>query len=122
MNTDFDALPSLPLCSPAERYTYHVVSSAAPMGGAKFGVYKRVAVVEVDHHERPIGFVPERIAAARGVKVVWIRDRCSVGTTDACAYRVALRSAERAAADARNDRAEDAARDAGEIVEISRAG
>ena len=108
-----------PLCSLAQRYTYHVVSSAASMPNKCRGVYKRVAVIEVDHHERPLGTGPTRIADEIGVGVVATWERLNVGTTDACAYRVALREAAEVADDCRAKRAREAAEDAGEVVSIT---
>lgn len=90
---DRNALPSLPLCSERERYTYHVISSAAPMPSSCKGVYKRVAVLRVDHHERPIGYKPERIAEVRGVEIIDTWERLNVGSTERCAYRRALADA-----------------------------
>lgn len=92
-----------PLAPITARYTYHVVSSAACMPNSCWGVYRRVAVLEVDHHERP-GHTPTRIADVRGVRVVATWERLNVGTTDACAYRVALRDAEACAERLRSER------------------
>lgn len=105
------------LCPLSQRYTYHVLTAAACMPASnKFGVYKRVAVVEVDHHERPIGFVPERIADCRGVRVMQLHDRLNVGTTEACAYGRALAQADERAEQLRTTRAREAAIDSGEVV------
>lgn len=87
------ALPSLPLCPEQARYTYHVLTAAAQMSGSCRGVYKRVAVVKVDHHEHPAGFVPKTIREGRGVEIVRAWERLSVGKTERCAYQIALRHA-----------------------------
>lgn len=104
------SLPTIPLCSPEARYTYHVVASAACMpASCKFGVYRRVAVIEVDHHERPLGYVPERVADLRGVRITWLADRLNVGKTADCAYNRALIEARAFANTARMQRVFDCA-------------
>lgn len=103
-----------PLCSLFARYSYHVVTSAACMpASCKFGIYKRVAIVEVDHHERPSDYVPERIVDLRGVRVAALWDRLNVGLTEQCAYRRALVEAESMAAELRQQRLVEASQDAG---------
>ena len=99
-----------PLVPVTDRYTYHVLTAAAKMPGKCRGVYKRVAVLRVDHHEREVGFVPKTIREMRGVEVVRTWERCNVGKTNACAYKVALCEAEQfAAAECRTEAQEQAA-------------
>ena len=86
-------LPSLPLCPEAERYSYHLVVSSACMPNSCWGVYKRIAVLRIDHHERPAGFMPVIIRETRGVKIERLWDKLHVGKTDHCAFKVALRKA-----------------------------
>lgn len=90
-----------PLAAPAERYTYHLLVSSAQMPNSCKGVYKRIAILRVDHHERPIGFVPKTIREMRGVEIVRTWERLNVGTTERCAYKLALREAETALAELR---------------------
>ncbi len=86
-------LPSLPLCPASERYSYHVVVSSASMPSSCRGVYKRIAVLKVDHHEHPAGFVPKTIRELRGVTIERTWEKLAVGKTERCAYRVALAAA-----------------------------
>ena len=70
-----------------------VMSAAACMPGSCWGIYKRVAVVELDPE-----FVgtPKMISAhARGCKkVVRTWERRNVGLTERCAYQKALAEAQ----------------------------
>jgi hypothetical protein len=84
------ALPSLPLCPTSARYTYHVVVSAAQMPNTCKGVYKRIAVLRVDRHERPVDWTPQTIRACRGVEIVETWERLNVGLTERCAFKRAL--------------------------------
>jgi hypothetical protein len=97
--TNLHALPSLPLCPEAERYSYHIVVSSACMPNSCWGVYKRVALVRIDHHERVSGFMPKVIREGRGIKIERVWDKLNVGTTDRCAFKVALREATELLAD-----------------------
>lgn len=74
---------------------YVVKTAAAQMPGSCWGVYRRVAVLEVER-----GTVPAMISErARGVvRVVETWEKLNVGKTERCAYRVALREAEELAA------------------------
>jgi hypothetical protein len=71
--------------------SYIVMSSAAKMPGSCKGVYKRVAVMEVEPGAEP-KMISER---AKGViRVVQTWENLNVGKTDKCAYSRALRVAE----------------------------
>lgn len=76
---------------------YIVLTAAAQMPSSnKFGVYRRVAVIELDGSGVQPKMISER---ARGVtRIVETWERLSVGTTERCAYRVALAKAEALAA------------------------
>ena len=90
-----------PLPSPADRYSFHLLIAAANMGSSCKGVYKRIAILRVDHHEREIGYVPKTIRAVRGVEIVRTWERLNVGKTERCAYKVALAEAQQALTDMR---------------------
>lgn len=92
-------LPALPLCPPADRYTYHVVVSACTPAARCMGVYRRVAVLRVDHHERPAGYAPKTIREIRGVKICALWDKVSVGKTERSAFFRALSAAQSLRAD-----------------------
>ena len=105
-------LPSAPLCAPIDRYTYHVIASAARMPASCWGRYGRVAIVRVDHHERPLGYVPERIVNLRGVRVVSDEDRLSRSSENSgAAFARALGSAHEAAENMRQLRRSHASRE-----------
>ena len=105
---------STALCPPAARYSYHVVTSAAPMPAKCWGAYQRVGLVEVDHHELPAGYTPSRIADVHGCRIIQTWERCNVGSTSACAVERAKAEARELADAHRIYRAEQAAEDAGE--------
>lgn len=72
---------------------FHIMTSAAQTKGkAKMGRYKNVAVVEIeDGHEMP------RMISTRAkglVRIVRYWPSCSVGTTERCAYAIAMREAQ----------------------------
>lgn len=92
----------------SDRYTFHVLVSSAKMPNTCKGVYKRVAVLRVDHHEREPGFVPKTIREMRGVEIAKTWEKLNVGKTEACAYRVALAEAETYAAECRRDAEQEA--------------
>ena len=94
-------IATTPLVSPAARYSYHMLISAAQMPSSSRGVYKRIAILRVDHHERPIDFAPKTIRELRGVEIVQLWDRLNVGTSDRCAFKVAEREALAALAELR---------------------
>ena len=74
-----------------------VMTAAANMGSKCKGVYKRVAVVELEEGttERP-KMISDR---AKGIKrIVSLADKLNVGKTEKCAFAVALRDAEQMAA------------------------
>lgn len=80
---------------------YVVMSSSANMPNSCWGVYRRVAVVEIDPEALPAGReTPYAISPHyRGVvRIVRTWERLNVGRTDACAYRVAFAEAESLAA------------------------
>ena len=99
------------LCPLASRYTYHVVVSAASMPSKCMGIYQRFGLIEVDHHERPIGYTPERIADTHGCKIIETWERSHVGTTEACAVERAKAEAQRMANELIGRRALEAAAD-----------
>ena len=76
--------------------TYVIRTSAAHMPNSCKGVYRRVAVLEVED-----GVVPKMISPrAKGVRrVVRTWERLNVGSTERCAYRIALAQAEALAAE-----------------------
>lgn len=90
---DANALPALPLCPPDQRYTYHLLDKSAPFAG-RFGRYRRLAVVRVDHHERLEGYVPPTIRDTRGVNVLKTWDDLSWGKTARSEYGAALLDAQ----------------------------
>lgn len=73
-----------------------VKTAAACMPSSCWGNYGKVAVLEIDPSLVPDGG-PKMISThARGVvAVVHVWDRLNVGTTDSCAFRRALTSAEK---------------------------
>lgn len=78
---------------------YIVADAAAQMPQSCWGVYRRVAILEVDQGLESVAMISFR---ARGVvRVVRTWERLHVGSTERCAYRLALREAE-AEADALN--------------------
>ena len=84
---------------------YMVMTASAKMPNSCWGVYRRCAVVQVDMDALPEGrVVPAMISErARGVVcIVETWESLNCGTTDRCAYAVALREAE-ALADELND-------------------
>lgn len=69
---------------------YIVKTSAARMPSTVKARYRHVAVMEVDPDTVPSMISPR----ARGVRrIIQTWDRCHVGQTDRCAYRVALAEA-----------------------------
>lgn len=71
--------------------THYIVQTASTRCAAKFGIYRKVAVLEVEEGLEQVSMISER---ARGcVRVVDMWDRLNVGKTSACAYRVALAEA-----------------------------
>jgi hypothetical protein len=84
-----------PTPTPAPRF---VVLTASARCSAKYGIYRRVAVVEAYGVSSPdqIKMISSR---ARGVlRVVKTWERLNVGRTEKCAYRRALNAAEELAA------------------------
>ena len=69
-----------------------IKSSKAKMPGTCWGVYARIAVLEVDADVDTVSMISER---ARGVhRIVRTWESLNVGTTDRCAYARALAVAE----------------------------
>jgi hypothetical protein len=82
--------------------SYIVKCSAAKMPGTCWGIYRRIAVLEVEDGVESVAMISPR---ARGcVRVVQTWERLNVGTTDRCAYQRAMVEAEDLA-DALNDAA-----------------
>lgn len=79
--------------------TEFVVMSASTKCAAKFGIYKKVAIVEVRKDWLTAG-KPERIdeRALGVVSIAWERDRLNYGSTSACAFDRALAEAHELAA------------------------
>ena len=102
-----------PLCPVSSRYSYHVVTSAAQMPNSCRGVYQRIGLLEVDHHEQPVDYVPTRIAEINGLRIVATWEGCNVGKTEACAAAKAKRDAAAMADECRQLRAVEAAADTG---------
>jgi hypothetical protein len=75
--------------------TFVVLDKAAKMPGTCWGIYRRVAVLEVTQ-----GAIPAMISRrARGVvRVVATWERCNVGKTDRCAFSKARAEARALAA------------------------
>lgn len=71
---------------------YIVRVSSAQMPSQCKGVYKKVAVVEVEMGVQQISMISTR---AKGVvRIVSERDKLHVGKTERCAFAIALREAE----------------------------
>jgi len=79
--------------------TEFVVMSASTRCAAKFGIYKKVAILEVRKGWLVDG-KPERIdpRALGVVSIAWERDRLNYGSTSACAFDRALAEAHELAA------------------------
>ena len=79
--------------------TEFVVMSASTKCPAKFGIYKKVAILEVRKGWLVDG-KPERIdtRALGVVRIAWERDRLNYGSTSACAFDRALAEAHELAA------------------------
>jgi hypothetical protein len=71
--------------------TFIIKDSSAKMPSSCKGIYRRVAVLEMEPGAPPPSMISER---ARGVvRIVRIWDKLSVGKTDRCSYRAALAEA-----------------------------
>jgi hypothetical protein len=79
---------------------YIVMTASAQMPSSCRGVYKRVAVVELNTDYIDKGIRPLMISpTAQGVRrIVETWERCNVGSTERSAYAVAMREAEALAA------------------------
>lgn len=74
-----------------------VKTAAAAMPNSCWGTYRRVAVLEVEAGVTDVAMISQR---ARGVvRVVATWEKCNVGHTSRCAYRLALAEAQQMAAD-----------------------
>jgi len=73
--------------------SYFIVQhAAAQMPQSCWGIYRRVAVLEVEDGVERVAMISER---ARGVvRVVTTWERCNVGTSSRCAFARALTEAE----------------------------
>jgi len=82
-----------------EIQTEFVVMSASTKCPAKFGTYKKVAIVEV-RKDWLVDGMPDRIdtRALGVVRIAWERDRLNYGSTSACAFDRALAEAHELAA------------------------
>ena len=80
--------------------TEFVVMTASTRCPAKFGVYKKVAIVEI-RKDWLVAGKPDRIDtnALGVVGIVWERDRLNVGSTENCAFDRALDEAHQLAAE-----------------------
>jgi hypothetical protein len=71
--------------------THYIVQCASARCPAKFGTYRRVAVLEVSKGFKTVSMISER---ARGVtRIVQTWERVNVGKTKACAYERAYAEA-----------------------------
>lgn len=79
--------------------TEFVVMDASTKCAAKFGVYRKVAIVEI-RKDWLVAGKPDRIdnRAFGVVGIVWERDKLNVGSTSACAFDRALAEAHELAA------------------------
>ena len=69
-----------------------VQTSSAKMPSSCWGTYRRVAVLKVNDGVTKASMISER---SRDVlEVIWVADRLYVGTTERCAYQIALAEAE----------------------------
>lgn len=76
--------------------THIIMTAAAQMPSTCWGVYRRIAVVEIDSARLPEGCDRPRMISerARGVvRVVRTWERLHVGTTERCAYSRAFAEA-----------------------------
>ncbi len=69
-----------------------VQTAAAQMPNSCKGIYRRIAVLEVPADVRRASMISKR--ARDVVRVIDTWERLNVGTTERCAYQVALREAE----------------------------
>lgn len=77
--------------------THFIVQTASTQCAAKFGNYRKVAILEVTEGLIEVSMIS---AHAKGcVRVVAMWDRLNVGTTDACAYQMQLAEAVKVTAD-----------------------
>lgn len=71
------------------RQTHYIVqTAAAKMPQSAMGVYRRVAVLEVDAGLTSVSMISTRAKGCHRVVQLW--DRCNVGSTERCAYQRAL--------------------------------
>jgi len=74
---------------------YIVMTSAARMPNSCWGIYRNVAVVEIDQHMTARGQLPKMISRrAKGVLALYHMGRLNVGYTERCAYAKAVKEAE----------------------------
>jgi hypothetical protein len=76
---------------------YIVQTAAAPMPSSCWGVYRRVAVLEVEAGVTRASMISTHARGVRRVVQTW--ERLNVGHTARCAYARALAAAERLAAE-----------------------
>ena len=71
---------------------YKLMTAAAKMPQSCWGIYRRIAIVEVETEDTEPAMISER---ARGVvQIVATWEKLNVGKTDRCAYAKALKEAE----------------------------
>jgi hypothetical protein len=87
----------------AQKTEYIVMTAAAKMPQSCWGVYRRVAVVEVEKGARP-KMISERAIGVVRVSAIW--ERLNVGKTERCAYAQALKDAEQLCAKLNKKQAE----------------
>ena len=76
---------------------YIVKTAAANMPNSCWGVYRRVAVLEVQDGVTDVAMISSRARGVINVVATW--EKCNVGQTSRCAYRIALAEAQQMAAD-----------------------
>ena len=70
---------------------YIVQTAAACMPNSCWGTYRRVAVLEVEQGVESVAMISERAKGVVSIVCTW--ERLNVGTTDRCAYEIALAEA-----------------------------
>lgn len=81
-----------------KKRTHHIVQTAAAKTPSScWGVYRRVAVLEVEAGVDRASMISDRARGVRRVVATW--EKCNVGKTDACAYQQALAAARELAAE-----------------------
>lgn len=76
---------------------YIVKDAAARMPSSCWGRYRRVAVLEVDEGVTDVKMISDRARGVRRIVQTW--ERLNVGSTERCAFQVALTKAKALAAE-----------------------